>query len=210
MKILFELVGYIVYAAMAVLALWGAFCAVVVWRRVGQVRFRDEEDQEEFLAELDGHIQKHDWEGALELCEDDRRALPQLAIYAVEHRDQGAARVQRRLWERFQQDIMADIEHRMSWVSTVAKSGPMIGLFGTVLGMMGAFDNLSSGAKVDPGQMAKDIMFALITTAIGLAIAVPLVIMSNSINVRLRKMEDLVTLGMTRLAESIKAALGRG
>jgi biopolymer transport protein ExbB/TolQ len=75
--------------------------------------------------------------------------------------------------------------------------------------MMGAFDNLSSGAKVDPGQMAKDIMFALITTALGLSIAVPLVILTNSINIRLRKMEDLVTLGLTRLAESIKTALSR-
>jgi biopolymer transport protein ExbB/TolQ len=209
MKILFELIGYVVYASMAVLALWGAFCAIMVWRRVGQVRFRNEEDQEEFLAELDSQVLKGNYEAALEMCEDDRRALPQLAIYAIEHRDQGAARVQRRLWERFQQDIMADIEHRMSWVSTVAKSAPMIGLFGTVLGMMGAFDNLSSGAKVDPGQMAKDIMFALITTALGLSIAVPLVILTNSINIRLRKMEDLVTLGLTRLAESIKTALSR-
>lgn len=208
MQILFQVIAIVVYVALAVLALWGAYCAVMVWRRVGQVRFVDEEDQEEFIVELDGHIGRGDFDGAVELCEDDRRALPQLAIYAVEHREQGAARVQRRLWERFQQDIMADIEHRMSWVATVAKSAPMIGLFGTVLGMMGAFEKLS-GEQPDPRAMAQTIMFALITTACGLAIAVPLVIVSNSINVRLRKMEDLVTLGLTRLAESIKAALSR-
>ena len=69
---------------------------------------------------------------------------------------------------------------------------------------MGAFANLSSGEKVDPIQMAGDIQFALITTACGLAIAVPLVLCAQSINVRIRKMEDLIGLGLGRLFESIK------
>ena len=47
--------------------------------------------------------------------------------------------------------------------------------------------------------MAADIQFALITTACGLAIAVPLVLATASINIRVRKMEDLVGWGLTRL-----------
>ena len=84
----------------------------------------------------------------------------------------------------------------------------MIGLLGTVMGMMGAFANLSSGEKVNAISMAKDIQFALITTACGLAIAVPLVLATASINVRIRRMEDLVGVGLGRLFESFKSALG--
>lgn len=209
MDTLFTLIGNATYLALGLTALWGAFCAIVVWRRVSGTRFRDEEDQDEFLNELDSQLLRGNYEGAAALCEDDRRALPQLALYAVENRDLGPARVQHRLVERFQQDVLADIEHRLSWVATVIKTAPMMGLFGTVMGMMGAFSNLSSSASPDPGQMASDIMFALITTATGLAIALPLIIVMNSLNVRIRKMEDLVAAGISRLLESLRSVLAR-
>ncbi len=210
MDILFQIVGLMVYIALGLLALWGAFCAVLVWRRVGQVRFADEEDQDEFIAELDTHLAPKDFEGAQALCQDDRRALPQLALFGVENRELGIRKLQGRIWERFQQDVLADIEHRLSWVATVVKSAPMVGLFGTVLGMMGAFRGISEGgADVDPGAMAGNIMLALITTACGLAIAVPLLIVTNAIVVRIRKMEELVGIGITRLIELLKAVVGR-
>ena len=211
MEVLFQIVGYVVYAALGVLALWGAFCAIIVWRRVGQVRFEDEPEQEEFIQEIDGHLGRKDFGGALALCEDDRRALPQLALYGIENRELGIKKLQGRLWERFQQDVLADIEHRLSWVATVVKSAPMVGLFGTVLGMMGAFRDIASasGSDVDPSAMAGNIMLALITTACGLAIAVPLLIVTNSIVVRIRKMEELVGIGIGRLIDSLKAALSK-
>ena len=208
METLFWIVGKVVYLAMAALALWGAFCVVLVWRRVAQTRFSHEEDQDEFFEELEAELEEGDFSAAVDVCEEDRRAMPQLALYAIENRDQGLDRVRRQLAERFQQDVLADLEHRLSWVSTVIKSAPMIGLFGTVVGMMGAFNNLSSGTKVDTGQMAADIMFALITTACGLAIAVPLVLCNASINVRIRKMEDLIAAGLSRLMDSLGLAMG--
>ena len=55
--------------------------------------------------------------------------------------------------------------------------------------------------------MAQDISFALITTACGLAIAIPLVLSTAYINVKIRKLEDLVGVGMTRLLETTKAVL---
>jgi biopolymer transport protein ExbB/TolQ len=78
----------------------------------------------------------------------------------------------------------------------------MMGLFGTVTGMMGAFGNIASaGSNVEPSQMAGDIMFALITTALGLAIAMPLLIITNGIVVRIRKMEELVGIGISHLMD---------
>jgi biopolymer transport protein ExbB/TolQ len=205
MEQLFYIIGIVTYASLAIVALWGAFNVVLAWRRIDQVRFRDEIDQDEFLEELDEHLLNGRVTEAIELCEDDRRALPQLALYAIEMREMEFGKLRRRLVERFQQDILADLEHRLSWVATVIKSAPMIGLFGTVIGMMGAFANLSSGTKVDPSQMAEDIYFALVTTALGLTIAVPLLIASASINVRIRKTEGLVSIGLARLLETMKA-----
>jgi biopolymer transport protein ExbB len=98
----------------------------------------------------------------------------------------------------------------LSWVGTAIKTEPMLGLLGTVMGMMGAFANLSSGEKVDPTQMAEDIQFALITTAVGLAIAVPLMVGLASVNIRIRKMEDLTGSGLSRLFDTLKTFFPRG
>ncbi|MEO0530787.1 MAG: MotA/TolQ/ExbB proton channel family protein [Planctomycetota bacterium] len=200
-ELLFLIIGYAIYAGLAFIAVWGAFNLILVWRRVVTTRFRDEEELDAFVEAIDEPISGKRYDDAIALCGEDRRAMPQLAVYAIMNREQGGARVERQLAERFQLDVMSDIDYRLSWVSTVIKSAPMIGLLGTVIGMMGAFANLSSGAQVDTGKMAEDIMFALVTTACGLAIAVPLLLAREGINVRIRKMEDLVTAGVSQVLE---------
>lgn len=207
MQVLFSYLNNLVYMMLAGLALWGAYCVVMVWRRVAITRFADEYAQDEFLSDLEQTLDAKNFQAAADLCEGDRRAMPQLALYAINHRELSYDKLRHRLAERFQQDVMADIEHRLSWVATVIKSAPMIGLLGTVMGMMGAFANMSSGEKVDTIKMAADIQFALITTALGLAIAIPLMLATASVNIRLKKMEDLVGWGLSRLFESMKVLL---
>jgi biopolymer transport protein ExbB/TolQ len=114
------------------------------------------------------------------------------------------------LADHFQRDVLSDLEYRLSWVDTVIKSAPMIGLLGTVVGMIGAFGAISTaGKKVDPTIFADDIHTALYTTAAGLSIAIPLVLCKASINVRIRKLQDLVGLGLTRFMDGMKEALLR-
>jgi biopolymer transport protein ExbB/TolQ len=204
MEKLFYLIGVATYAGQALIALWGAFNAALAWRRVARVQFRREAEQDAFLDELEDKLQSGQIDEVVDQCENDRRAMPQLALYAIENRDLDYSLLQRRLTDRLQSDVLADLEHRLSWVGTVIKTAPMLGLFGTVIGMMGAFANLGSGTKVDPGRLAQDIFFALITTAIGLATAMPLLVCLAAINVRIRKMEDLVASGLTRLLEAVK------
>jgi biopolymer transport protein ExbB len=205
MERLFYLIGVGTYAVQAVVALWGGFCAVLAWRRTRQLKFRDESEQDEFLNEVEDHLTAGRVNEVVELCEGDRRALPQLTLYALEVRDLDPPRLKRQVTERFENDVLADVEHRLNWVGTVIKVAPMLGLFGTVIGMMGAFSNLGSGTKVDPGRLAVDIFFALITTAIGLATAMPLLVSSAVISMRVRKMEDLVSAGLSRLMDIIKS-----
>jgi biopolymer transport protein ExbB/TolQ len=204
MEQLFYVIGVATYAAQAVVALWGGFCTVLAWRRASQLQFRDAVEQDGFLDDLDDKLLNGQIDAAIELCEDDRRALPQLALDAIEMREMELPKLKRRLTERFESDVLADLEHRLNWVGTVIKVAPMLGLFGTVIGMMGAFANLGSGTKVDPSRLAVDIFFALITTAIGLATAMPLLVSAAAINMRIRKMEDMVSAGLTRLLETMK------
>jgi biopolymer transport protein ExbB len=200
-------VGNVIYIALASIAIWGAFCVIVVWRRVAQTRFRSEDEQLDFLESLEQPLLSGDFDAAEELCEGDGRAMPQLVHLAVSNRQIGYAKVRALVTERFQRDVLSDLEYRLSWVYTVIKTAPMVGLLGTVVGMMGAFSQLATGDDVDPTQLAENIMLALITTACGLSIAIPLVLSTASINVRMRKMEDLIGGGLIRFLEVFKHAI---
>jgi biopolymer transport protein ExbB/TolQ len=203
----FAVLGQLMYLALALTALWGAVCVVMVWNRVREKRFRTEDQQAELLDALEEPVLRGDFDAAGEMLEMDKRAMSQLALLAIVNRDIGYEKVRQLIVDRFQRDVLADLEHRLSWVNTVIKSAPMMGLLGTVMGMMGAFKTLASSEAVKPAQLAGDISFALITTACGLAIAIPLLLATASINVRIRKMEDLVASGLSRFLESFRAGL---
>jgi biopolymer transport protein ExbB len=196
--------GIVDYCALALVALWGAFCVVMVWRRVSRIRFRSEREQEAFLDRLEELLSEGNWEEAQAMCEGDPRALPQLVLLGLTHRHFGYNRVRAMLTDRFQRDVLADLEYRLSWVATVIKAAPMLGLFGTVVGMMGAFSKLAVQRNVEPNLLANDISLALITTAIGLAIAIPLVLATAAINVRIRKLSDYVSYGLNRFLDMIR------
>lgn len=69
---------------------------------------------------------------------------------------------------------MAKVEKGFRLLDSIAQLAPLLGLFGTVLGMIAAFQALQeSGQSVDPAALAGGIWVALLTTAGGLAIAMP-------------------------------------
>jgi biopolymer transport protein ExbB len=203
----FQVLGYVIYLIMFLIALWGAFCVIMVWSRVRQKQFPSEEQQTLFLEALEEPLARGDFDAAIEVCEGDRRAVCQLSELAVVNRKLGFAKVKQLVADRFQRDVLQDLEYRLSWVYTVIKTAPMIGLLGTVLGMMAAFAKLADpNATVVVSKLAMDIQFALITTALGLAIAIPLVLCTAYINVAIRKMEDLVSYGINQFLEVFKEA----
>ncbi len=206
MEVIFQTVGFAIYAALVLVAVWGAFCVLMAWGRVAQLRFRTEEEQDEFLDSVDRQLAKRNFDAAHKICDEDDRAVSQLALLALVNRRLGFTKTRNLVGDRFQRDVLSDLEYRVSWVDTVIKSAPMIGLLGTVVGMMQAFEKLT-GSKVDHNTLAEGIYLALITTACGLAIAIPLVICRANISVRIRKLEDLVASGMTRFFESFRVSL---
>jgi biopolymer transport protein ExbB/TolQ len=207
---IFDIVGNTIYAILVLIAIWGGFCCVMVWRRVAQKRFRNESAQDQFLDELEEPLSKGDFAGAEALVDGDIRAVPQLIHLAILNRGIGFKKVRQLVEDRFQRDILAELEYQMTWVHTVIKSAPMVGLFGTVVGMMAAFDTLATAENVKPDVLAGDISVALITTACGLAIAIPLIVAVAAVNIRIKKMEDLAVAGLNRFVENLQLALTRG
>ena len=70
--------------------------------------------------------------------------------------------------------LMARYEAGFRALDAIAQIAPLMGLFGTVLGMIEAFQALQgAGATVDPSILAGGIWVALLTTAVGLAVAMP-------------------------------------
>ena len=204
----YTIVANAIYFVLGGIALWGAYCCVMVWRSVAQRRFRGEDEQNEFLDAVGEPLSRQAFDEVNQMCEGDPRAVTQLVNLAVNNRKIGFAKIRQMLMDRFQRDVLADLEYRLSWVNTVIKSAPMVGLLGTVIGMMGAFDKLATAQNVKPDQLAENISVALITTACGLAIAIPLIMATASINVRIRKMEDLVSAGMTRFLDEFRSVMG--
>ena len=142
MDSIFLFIGWSIYSVLFLIALWGAYCVIMVWTRVRQKQFQNEEQQAIFLEAVEEPLSRGEYETASEVCEGDRRAMCQLSQLAINNRKLGFAKVKQLVADRFQRDVLQDLEYRLSWVYTVIKAAPMIGLLGTVLGMMGAFSKI--------------------------------------------------------------------
>ena len=93
---------------------------------------------------------------------------------------------------------LADARSYLRIIEVIAALSPLLGLFGTVLGMIEAFHRLeSAGTAVDPAVLSGGIWEALLTTAAGLAVAIPAIIALNWLEHRIEKfklaMEDAMT-----------------
>ena len=77
---------------------------------------------------------------------------------------------------RFGGDALESLRAGFRPLEVIASLAPLLGLFGTVLGMIEAFHQLElAGSEVDPAILSGGIWEALLTTAVGLAVAIPVV-----------------------------------
>jgi len=209
-----DAIGNIIYGLQALTALQGAFLVILVFRRIAQKRFATPTAGQEFLGEIRQRIKERNYEEAAQICDSPpywSKAAPQLVLIALDNRNLPLGKLKQLLGEKFERDILADLEYRVAWINTVIKTAPMLGLLGTVVGMIAAFGKIAASQKtgVDPTQLADDISFALFTTAIGLMIAIPLVMFLSAINVRIAKLQDAVQSDVGEFLEDYEAAAAR-
>jgi biopolymer transport protein TolQ len=74
---------------------------------------------------------------------------------------------------------IAKLERNMNWLATVASVSPFVGLFGTVWGIIDAFQALGVSGSVSLRVVAPGIAHALVATAAGLAAAIPAAVFFN-------------------------------
>ena len=107
-------------------------------------------------------------------------------------------------------DEVPGLESYIGWMGIIAGVAPLLGLFGTVIGIINAFIELAAGGAVtDPNSfslLADGIYKALITTAAGLFVGIPALVMYEYFRM---KIIDLMR-DMDRVAVSLLNALGIG
>jgi len=85
----------------------------------------------------------------------------------------------KRALERAEAIVHAELKRGVSGLATIGSTAPFVGLFGTVVGIINAFKGISQNKSTGLGAVAGGISEALVTTAIGLFVAIPAVWMYN-------------------------------
>ena len=85
----------------------------------------------------------------------------------------------KRALERAEAIVHAELKRGVSALATIGSTAPFVGLFGTVVGIINAFKGISNEKSTGLGAVAGGISEALVTTAIGLFVAIPAVWMFN-------------------------------
>jgi biopolymer transport protein ExbB/TolQ len=199
-----KMMGDACYGFLALNFVWGLYNIVMGFRRVKELSFDSHDEQAEFVDEVTQALQAGRYDAVAELTSDDARALPQLVELAVANRGLGYDQLRQVVTEVLQRDVMGDLEYRTNWIATVIKCGPLLGLFGTVLGMMAAFGRIGTGEKVQPHQIADEISIALVCTAMGLGTAIPFNFMLASLTTRIRRFQDALGAGLMRVLDYLK------
>jgi biopolymer transport protein ExbB len=119
--------------------------------------------------------------------------------YAIQGRRLAAAdALVREEIERVGTTILAQYRSWLRPLEVIASLAPLLGLFGTVLGMIDAFRQMeAAGNQVNPAVLSGGIWEALLTTAVGLAVAIPVVTALNWLERRIERtaqsMDDMAT-----------------
>lgn len=148
----------------------------------------------------------------------DNRPLPRLLHMAMSEMRAGPASVNVELLReelaRRAAGTLEQLRSHLRALEVIAALSPLLGLFGTVLGMISAFQAMeAAGSQVDPSVLSGGIWVALLTTAVGLAVAMPTVMAHSWLERRVdrfrHRIEDALTQVFTHPIESEEHAASR-
>ena len=113
-----------------------------------------------------------DYVGAYNYCKANPSAVTNVLRVGVSYLGDGKGMTENAMSEELAKEN-AGVQTRLSYLSVIGVCTPMIGLLGTVTGMMSAFSTLKTSGIGDPGALAGSIGEVLVATASGLFIAIP-------------------------------------
>jgi len=156
--------------------------------------FRKRMNADAFMLKIQRLVNEDRWEECRVLLESKRKKLiPKVLLTALEFKDQERVDMENAL----QEAILGEIPHIERFLSTLgmlAAIAPLLGLLGTVTGMINTFHVITYYGTSDPRMMSGGISEALVTTMLGLSVAIPIMLFHTLLNRRVEmqisKMEE--------------------
>jgi biopolymer transport protein ExbB len=146
---------------------------LVIWRLL--LNFNAKTDLNKFLPAFQRKLDDEGPEGALRYCRARSDVIPKRLFAAgLEVSKQGLAAVRRAMANAIELEILPDLNFLLPSILAIAKIATMVGLLGTVISMIGTFNEIQKAQK-GVSEQAGSIGLALFATALGLTTAIPLV-----------------------------------
>ena len=141
-----------------------------------------------FIAKFEETLNNNGVEAAKDLCRNTRGPVASIYYQGLDRMDQGMDAVEKAVVS-YGSVQTGQLESGLSWIGLFIALSPMLGFMGTVVGMIGAFDQIQAAGDISPTIVAGGIKVALLTTLMGLISAVILQLFYNYI---VSKIDNLV------------------
>ena len=186
--------SFLAYIARACGWFWGpAFLLVsfilvaLIMMNLLQVR-RDVLLPTAFVEEFEQKLNAKDFQAAYEFARSDESFVARVLAAGMGRLSRGYEEAVEGMQEAGEDENMG-LEHRLSYVALIGTIAPMMGLMGTVQGMISSFDVIATSAVAPkPSQLADGISTALVTTLIGLMLAIPAMVFYGILKNRIQRL----------------------
>jgi biopolymer transport protein ExbB len=146
-----------------------------------------------FIAKFEETLNNNGVEAAKDLCRNTRGPVASIYYQGLDRMDQGMDAVEKAVVS-YGSVQTGQLESGLTWIGLFIALSPMLGFMGTVVGMIGAFDQIQAAGDISPTIVAGGIKVALLTTLMGLIAAVILQLFYNyvvsKIDALVNTMED--------------------
>ena len=161
--------------------LCSVFALAIIIERVWYLR-KIQIDTRQFLNRILDKMKRHQIKEALEICEAKKNPISQILKAGILKYDRGRQQIKEAIEDAALYEE-PHLERNMSALATVAHISPLLGLLGTVVGLVGCFQIIQAKSTalqpVSPGDLAGGIWVALLTTVAGLIVAIPAFVAYN-------------------------------
>ncbi len=159
-------------------------------------------DTKGLLRLIGQKISADDLDGAIAVCQKQRGMLPRILEFGLRRGEKNRADITDALSIALMEHLNA-LERNLPIIGTIAVISPFVGLFGTVLGIIKAFQDIALKGNSTPAVVAAGVSEALITTATGLIIAVIAVVFFNYFKSRIKNYNQEMIVAANQLAEML-------
>ncbi len=158
-----------------------AFCllvglAVIIWKFIDLTAKSGR--TKKILAEVDELLSQHRIAEAIEVTRESNAPAANILYAGLERHEEGTERVMKAIENQGLIEL-SKLEKGLVVLATLTNIAPLLGFLGTVIGMIEAFAAIELAGEVEATLVAGGIKVALLTTAFGLAIAIPVSIGHN-------------------------------